>query len=39
MVCIETPIFTEDVRELLADAEYAALQLHLALRLVDEGWQ
>jgi mRNA-degrading endonuclease RelE of RelBE toxin-antitoxin system len=32
VVFIETPIFTEEVSELLADAEYAALQLHLALR-------
>lgn len=32
MVFIETPIFTEDVKDLLTDAEYAALQIHLAMR-------
>jgi hypothetical protein len=30
MIFIETPIFTEDVKELLSDEEYAALQQHLA---------
>jgi hypothetical protein len=29
MVFIETPIFTADVRALLSDEEYAALQQHL----------
>ncbi len=29
MVFIETPIFTADVRALLSDDEYAALQQHL----------
>jgi mRNA-degrading endonuclease RelE of RelBE toxin-antitoxin system len=29
MIFIESPIFTADVRELLSDEEYAALQLHL----------
>ncbi len=29
MVFIETPIFTDDVSELLSDEEYAALQEHL----------
>ena len=30
MIFIETPIFTEDVKQLLSDEEYAALQQHLA---------
>jgi len=30
MVFIETPIFTEDLLELLTDAEYSNLQVHLA---------
>lgn len=30
MVFIETPIFTEDVQQLLSDREYGSLQLHLA---------
>jgi hypothetical protein len=30
MIFIETPIFTEDVKDLLSDEEYAALQQHLA---------
>jgi hypothetical protein len=30
MIFIETSIFTEDVKELLRDEEYAALQQHLA---------
>jgi hypothetical protein len=30
MIFIETPIFTEDVKELLSDEEYAAFQQHLA---------
>jgi hypothetical protein len=29
MVFVETPIFTADVRELLSDEEYSALQKHL----------
>jgi hypothetical protein len=29
MIFIESPIFTADVRELLSDEEYTALQLHL----------
>ena len=29
MVFVETPIFTADVRELLTDEEYSALQEHL----------
>lgn len=32
MVFIESPIFTADVKELLSDEEYAALQDHLANR-------
>lgn len=32
MVFIESPIFTADVKELLSDEEYAALQKHLAHR-------
>jgi hypothetical protein len=31
MVFIETPIFTADVHQILSNAEYATLQLHLAL--------
>ncbi|WMJ00310.1 type II toxin-antitoxin system RelE/ParE family toxin [Pseudomonas chlororaphis subsp. aurantiaca] len=30
MIFIETPIFTEDLHELLSDDEYKALQQHLA---------
>lgn len=30
MIFIETPIFTEDVNELLSDREYAEFQLYLA---------
>jgi hypothetical protein len=30
MVFIETPIFTEDVQDLLSDLEYSTLQIHLA---------
>ena len=29
MLFIESPIFTEDVKELLSDEDYAALQAHL----------
>ena len=29
MIFIESPIFTADVRELLSDEDYAALQVHL----------
>jgi hypothetical protein len=29
MIFIETPIFTADVRKLLSDKEYSALQWHL----------
>jgi hypothetical protein len=29
MIFIESPIFTEDVTQLLSDEEYAALQIHL----------
>lgn len=32
MVFIETPIFTEDVLELLSDDDYAALQQHLVVQ-------
>ena len=32
MVFIETPIFTADVRALLGDDEYAALQQHLVVQ-------
>jgi len=32
MVFIETPIFTADVRALLSDDEYAALQQHLVVQ-------
>lgn len=32
MVFVESPIFTADVKELLSDEEYAALQEHLAKR-------
>lgn len=32
MVFIETPIFTADVRALLSDDEYAALQRHLVVQ-------
>jgi hypothetical protein len=30
VIFIESPIFTADVRQLLSDEEYAALQFHLA---------
>ncbi|HID1455385.1 hypothetical protein [Legionella pneumophila] len=30
MIFIETPIFTEDVKELLSDEEYAEFQEYLA---------
>ena len=30
MIFIETPIFTEDVKELLSDEEYAEFQKYLA---------
>jgi hypothetical protein len=29
MIFVETPVFTEDVRRLLSDEEYSALQWHL----------
>jgi len=29
MIFVETPIFTEDVRQLLSDEEYSSLQWHL----------
>jgi hypothetical protein len=32
MVFIESPIFTADVKELLSDEEYAALQEHITKR-------
>jgi mRNA-degrading endonuclease RelE of RelBE toxin-antitoxin system len=32
MLFIESPIFTEDVRELLSDEEYSALQQFLAVQ-------
>ena len=32
MVFVESPIFTQDVRKLLSDEEYAALQVHLVNR-------
>lgn len=31
MILIETPVFTEQVKELLSDEEYGRLQWHLAL--------
>lgn len=36
MIFIESPIFTEDVKQLLSDEEYAALQEHL-VALPDAG--
>jgi hypothetical protein len=36
MIFIESPVFTADVKELLTDEEYAALQFHL-LRRPDAG--
>lgn len=32
MIFIESPVFTADVKELLSDEEYAALQAYLACR-------
>jgi mRNA-degrading endonuclease RelE of RelBE toxin-antitoxin system len=32
MIFIESPVFTEELKGLLADDEYAALQEHLSLR-------